>query len=256
MTSRHSLAKTRRHGFTLAELIVAMGASTLVFGSLLLAMTSLSRSFDATEKYSRAQAAQIRLIDAIGIDLRRAVGVSITTSTSSNPASTANTTVKFSYSAANPAGNTSAIQDGTYDAVNNRVRGSTGPSTYLTLTIPGYYQSSDQASHSYRSATTFISTGRAVHYGTSSGVAADITVQYRKDYQPLYGKECFVRREDGVDRVILEDAALIALSIVAQADGTFVINDSVIPTFSNRGSQTAVRKLSSDRVMLRNPRKD
>ena len=94
MTLPRPFAKTRRHGFTLAELMIAIGASTLVFGSLLLVMTSLRQSFDATEKYSRAQAAQIRLIDAIGMDLRRAVAIGITTSTSSNPASTANTTAR------------------------------------------------------------------------------------------------------------------------------------------------------------------
>lgn len=248
------LAKTRRRGFTLAELIVALGASSLVFGSLLLAMTSLRYSFDATEKYSRAQASQIRLIDAIAMDLRRSVAVAITTSATSNPAAAGNTTAKFSYSTT--AANTSAIQDGTFDAVNNRPRASTGSSTYLTLTIPGYYQSNDPADASYRKATTLISTGRAVRYGTSSAVAADITVQYRRDYQAAYGKECFVRREDGVDRVILEDATLINLSITAQADGTFVVNDTVTPTFSNRGSRTTIREMSSDRVMLRNPRKD
>ena len=249
-------ARLRQRGFTLAELVVAMGASTIVFGSLLLAMTSLSRSFDATEKYSRDQAAQIRLIDAIGIDLRRAVAISVTTSASSNPAATGNSSVKFSYSSSAVAANTCTLVDGTYDAVNNRVRASTGPSTYLTLTIPGYYQSNDPAASSYRNATTLISTGRSVRYGTSSAVAADITVQYRRDYQAAYGKECFVRREDGVDRVILEDATLINLSITAQADGTFVVNDTVTPTFGNRGSRTTIREMSSDRVMLRNPRKD
>ena len=253
--SCHS-AITRRRGFTLAELIVALGASTLVFGSLLLAMTSLRHSFDASEKYSRAQAAQIRLIDAIAMDLRRSVAVAITTSATSNPAAAGNTTAKFSYSASNAAANTSAIQDGTFDAVNNRPRATTGSSTYLTLTIPGYYQSNDPAAASYRNATTLVSTGRAVRYGTSSAVAADITVQYRRAYQATYGKECFVRREDGVDRVILDDATLINLSITAQADGTFVVNDTVTPTFGNRGSRTTIREMSSDRVMLRNPRKD
>ena len=104
--------------------------------------------------------------------------------------------------------------------------------------------------------TTLISTGRAVRYGTSAGVAADTTVQYRKAYVATYGSECFVRREEGVDRVIVEKAELINVSLIAQADGTFVISSSVTPTFSNRRSQTAVRRTSSDRVMLRNPRKD
>ena len=244
--------RSRRAGFTLPELSVAIAASTIVLGSLMLAMMSLSRSFDATEKYARAHAAQVRLIDSIAMDLRRATAISITTSANSNPNSAANTSAKFSYSASN----TMTILDGTYDAVNNRIRGSTNPSTYLTLTIPGYYKNNDPASTDYRNVTTLISTGRAVRYGTSAGVAADTTVQYRKAYVGTYGTECFVRREEGVDRFIVEHAELINVNIIAQSDGTFVINDSVTPTFSNRGSRTTIREMSSDRVMLRNPRKD
>ena len=247
-----SAQRPRRAGFTLPELSVAIAASTLVLGSLLLAMMSLSRSFDATEKYARAHASQVRLIDSIAMDLRRATAISSTTSTTSNPAAAGNSSAKFSYGASN----TQTIQDGTYDAVNNRIGGSTNPSTYLTLTIPGYYKSNDPAATDYRNVTTLISTGRAVRYGTSSGVAADSTVQYRKAYVGTYGTECFVRREEGVDRVLVEKAELINVSIIAQSDGTFVINDSVTPTFSNRRSQTTVREMSSDRVMLRNPRKD
>lgn len=247
-----SLERPRRAGFTLSELSVSMAASTIVLGSLMLAMMSLSRSFDATERYARAHTAQVRLIDAIAMDLRRATAIAITTSASSNPTAPGNTSAKFSYGASN----TRDIQDGTYDAVNNRVGGSSNPSTYLTLTIPGYYKSNTPASTDYRTVTTLISTGRAVRYGTSAGVAADTTVQYRKAYVATYGSECFIRREEGVDRVIVEKAELINVSLMAQADGTFVISDTVTPTFSNRGSRTTVRQMSSDRVMLRNPRKD
>ena len=49
---------------------------------------------------------------------------------------------------------------------------------------------------------------------------------------------------------------VVWLRRLLKADGTFVISDSVTPTFSNRRSQTTVREMSSDRVMLRNPRKD
>lgn len=255
-TPRPFPSAARCRAFTVAEMVVAMAASTMVFGSLILTMTSLSRSFDATEKYSRAQAAQIRLIDSMGMDLRRAVGISVTTSATSNPAATGNTSVKFSYSSTNAAANTCAITDGTYDSVNNRTRALTGASTYLTFTLPGYYQSNDPASSSYRNATNLISTGRAVRYGTSSAVAGHITVQYRRAYHSTYGKECFVRREDGVDRVILEDAGLINASVVAQSDGTFVISDTITPTFSSRTGATTIREMSSDRVMLRNPRLD
>ncbi len=241
-----------RRGFTLPELSVSLAASSIVFGGVMLTTISLTRSFDATEKSARAQAAQVRLIDSIAMDLRRATAISVTTSATSNPSAIGNTSAKLSSSGTS----SMTILDGTYDPVNNRVGGRTNASTYLTLTIPGYYKSNTPSSSDYQNVTTLISTGRAVRYGTWAGVAADNVVQYRQAFVPTYGTECFIRREAGVDRVIAEKAELIGVAVTAQADGTFVITASLTPTFSNRGSRTTIRELSSDRVMLRNPRTD
>lgn len=244
--------RIRRGGFTLPELTVSVAASTIVLGSLMLVMMSLSRSFDAAEKYSRSHAAQMRVIDAIALDLRNATAIATTTSTTSNPAAVGNTSAKFSYGGSN----TLSITDGTYDSVNQRVGALNGPSTYLTFTLPGVYKSNTASSTDYRNVTTLISTGTSVRYGTSAGVAADITVQWRKGYISTCGSECFIRREAGVDRVFVEKAELIDVSLTAQSDGSYVINSAVIPTFSNRRSRTTLREMSSDRVMLRNPRRD
>lgn len=243
-------------GFTLAETTVALAASSIVLGGLMMSMMSLRRTFSATESYSRAQAAQIRLIDAVAMDLRRATGVAITTSTTSNPAASGNTTARFAYSASAPASNNVTVQDGTYDSVNDVVGVGTASSKYLTLTLPGVYQSQNAASANYRKVTTLISTGRAVRYGTSAGVAADVTVQYRKTFVPAYGSECYVRREDGVDRVIVERADYMDLDIIAQEDGSFVVDAWFTPTYSNARARSNARVTSSDRVMLRNPRRD
>ena len=243
---------SRRSAFTLPELSVSLVASTVVLGSLLLAMMGLSRSFDATEKFARGHAAQTRLMDAISMDLRRATAISATTSPTSNPAALGNTTTKLSSDATS----TVIITDGTYDAVNNRIGGASSPSIYLTLTIPGYYKSNDATTSDYRTVTTLISTGSSVRYGTSAGVAANTTVQYRKAYVATYGSECFIRREEGVDRVIADHAEFINVSLTAQANGTFTVSSSVTPTFSNQGHRTAIRRTNSDQVMLRNPRID
>jgi hypothetical protein len=236
--------------------MVALATSTLVIGALMLSVTSLSRTFNATESYSRAQAAQIRLIDAVALDLRRATGVAITTSTSSNPAATSNATVRFAYDGTSLATNSVTIRDGTYDYVNEVVGGGSESSIYLTLTIPGIYQSQNPSSAYYRNVTTLISTGRAVRYGTSVGVSADVTVQYRRAYMPTYGSECYVRRESGVDQVIVERANYMDLDVIAQADGSFVVDAWFTPTFSNARARGSARVTSSDRVMLRNPRRD
>lgn len=250
---RHNASRV--NAFTTAELLVATAASSLVIGAVLMASASLSRTFRATESYSRAQAAQVRLIDAIAMDLRRATAIGITTSATSDPSAGSNTTVKFAHSAGS-SGNSKTIQDGTYDAVRNIVNGKSGPSTYLTLTIPGYYQSSDPTSSNFRRPTTLISTGSAVRYGTSGGVANDVTVQYRKQYVSQYGSECYIRREAGRDQVIAERAEAIDVDIIAQPDGvSFIVDAWFAPPFK-RGTQNTARVTSSDRVMLRNPRRD
>ena len=249
-------SKKTQWGFTLAETMVALAASSIIMGSLLVAATSLRRTFSATEAYSRAQAAQIRLIDAVAMDLRRSTGVAITTAPTSNPAATGNTTVRFAYAGGAASANTVTVQDGTYDSVKEVAGGGTGPSKYLTLTLPGFYQSQSSTSVDFRKVTTLISTGRAVRYGTSAGVAADVTVQYRKAYLSGYGGECYIRRESGVDQVVVEKADYMDLDLIAEADGSFVVDAWYTPTYSNAGKRSNARVTSSDRVMLRNPRRD
>ncbi len=246
----------RLGGFTLVELIIALGASSIVLGALSLATVGLARSFNAMERHSREQAASVRVMDAVAMDLRRATGVAITTSSTSNPSAAANTTAKFAYVAGNATANVKTILDGTFDPVNNRVGGRTNPSTYLTLTLPGYYQGNNPSAAGYRSPTTLTVSGGALRYGTSAGPAADVTVQYRKAYHSTYGSECLIRREAGVDRVIAERVEYLDVTLTAQSENVFLLQTTFIPTFSTARTATAQRVAASDRVMLRNPRRD
>jgi hypothetical protein len=248
--------QSRRGGFTFVELLIAVGASGLVLGALAVATTGLAKSFEAMETYSRNQAASIRVMDAIAMDLRRASAIAITTSATSNPNAAGNVTAKFSYSASNAAANVKTISDGTFDPVNNRVGGRANPSTYLTLTLPGYYQSNDASTGTYRSRTTLTVAGGAIRYGTSAGPAADVKVQYRKAYHPTYGSECIIRREAGVDRVIAEQVAYLDVTLTAQSSDFFLLQTTFVPQFSSARRNTTHRVAGSDRVMLRNPRRD
>jgi type II secretory pathway pseudopilin PulG len=142
--------KKPRTAFTITELMVALAASVIILAALGVAALSLSRSFGATRSFSEAQAAQVRLIDAVALDLRRAIEVAITTSATSNPASTGNVSTKFAFNPASGAANTQTIDDGTYDKLALRVGGSTRPSTYLTITIPGFYRSNDDRNSAFR----------------------------------------------------------------------------------------------------------
>ena len=62
-------------GFTVAELMVAMAIGSLVVAAALAGIVSLQRSYAATEQYAGNLADQSRLLDCLGMDLRRARAV-------------------------------------------------------------------------------------------------------------------------------------------------------------------------------------
>lgn len=59
-------------GFTLTELMVASGVSALILMALVLGSIALQRSFAATDQYGTAQDSQLRVMDYLTRDLRRA----------------------------------------------------------------------------------------------------------------------------------------------------------------------------------------
>lgn len=68
----------RDGGFTLAEMMVAVGVYSMLFGALAAGAIALQRSFSATEKYSKAVSDQSRILDYVARDVRRASAVAIT----------------------------------------------------------------------------------------------------------------------------------------------------------------------------------
>jgi type II secretory pathway pseudopilin PulG len=250
--------------FTLVELLVAAAAGTIIMALVATATVGLSRTFNATESHSRAQAAQMRLIDAVALDVRRAVAVSITTSPTSTPGAAGNTSTKFTYdprNRANPAqckiDNTRSIQDGTFNHDTLQVGGGSLPSTFLTLKLPNFYQNNTPRSAGFQQAMTLTAVnGRVVRYGTSTGPSQPVIVEYRQAFVPSRGSECYIRREDGVDRIIAERTERIDLDIEAQPEETFIISSWFTPTYRRNNQTSGARVTSSDRVMMRNLRID
>jgi hypothetical protein len=198
------------------------------------------------------------LIDYVALDIRRARKISRTVSTTSNPSAAGNISVKLAF-VPNSAANKIQVKDGTYDENNDKVQSKSLPSTYLTITIPGFYQSNNKADASYNLVNPLTSSRDYIGYATSgSAFAPDVTVQYRKAFVRAYGSECFIRRimETGVDEVIADNANYIDLDVEALANNSFKIDTWFIPTFSRLGYRTPARLNSSDQVMLRNPRTD
>lgn len=64
-------------GFTLAEMLVGIGAATLILIALILGSISLQRSFAGGDQYATAQDSQLRVMDYLTRDLRRASSVTV-----------------------------------------------------------------------------------------------------------------------------------------------------------------------------------
>src|SRR5438093_1041619 len=71
--------KLKRHstlaGFTLSETMVATGISSLVFAAIITASVALYRSFNAVDAYFSTQMQQLRIIDYLNRDVKRATVV-------------------------------------------------------------------------------------------------------------------------------------------------------------------------------------
>jgi hypothetical protein len=70
-----------RWGMTFVEILIATSISSVLAGSLLVASITIQRNFEACEDHVMAQADQIRLLDYVALDLRRALTVSIVNNT-------------------------------------------------------------------------------------------------------------------------------------------------------------------------------
>jgi len=68
--------------FMLAELLVGMAVASLVFAALAIGSLSLQRTYNAVEAFGSSQADQLRCLDYISRDVRRAQSVSVAASPS------------------------------------------------------------------------------------------------------------------------------------------------------------------------------
>jgi Tfp pilus assembly protein PilW len=71
------IAAKRCFGFTLVELMLSVGCGSLVLAAVVLAGICLQRSFAAVEGYSIAEGDQLRVLDYIALDCRRATTASV-----------------------------------------------------------------------------------------------------------------------------------------------------------------------------------
>jgi prepilin-type N-terminal cleavage/methylation domain-containing protein len=73
MKIKHSTTKS--HGFTLVETTVALGISSIVLAAAIAASVGLQKSFNAIDNYFATHMQQIRIIDYLNRDVKRALAV-------------------------------------------------------------------------------------------------------------------------------------------------------------------------------------
>lgn len=71
----HDLHGTALRGWTMAELLVAMAITSLLSAGLAVGAITIQKSFIASRYHMEAQAQQMRLMDSMNLDLRRALTV-------------------------------------------------------------------------------------------------------------------------------------------------------------------------------------
>jgi hypothetical protein len=71
------LGKKLLCAFTLLEMLMSMGCGTLVLATVITAGVALQRSFAAVEGYSMSEGDQLRVLDYIAMDCRRALSATV-----------------------------------------------------------------------------------------------------------------------------------------------------------------------------------
>jgi Tfp pilus assembly protein PilW len=75
------LARKTRLAFTLVEVMMSMGCGSLLLAAVVTSGVALQRSFAAVEGYSIAEADQLRVLDYIAMDCRRATSAVVANNT-------------------------------------------------------------------------------------------------------------------------------------------------------------------------------
>ena len=83
--SKRALIHLKEKGHTLAEFMVAVGVSILILMGLALASIALQRAFAGSDQYATAQNSELRAMDYITRDLRRAGGLTGCSARTSEP---------------------------------------------------------------------------------------------------------------------------------------------------------------------------
>ncbi len=210
------------HGFTLAEAMVALGASVLMMGALLLGAVGLQKSLTETETFATRHSDQRRLIDYVARDLRRSVGVAATDPTGAPRVASGETIVLSDIAT-------------------------------IILSLPGYYRSNISTNPEFDRPHSVVTTTSGPAYGDAAGAAPEVTVVFRKANMPEEGGVCFIREEAGATSVIVRRAETLEMRATIAPDGKSCVLEAQFQSpYTKVGRVITTR----DQIMLRNLRID
>jgi hypothetical protein len=217
----------RRQAFTLPEMCISMAASVIIIGGLLLSGMTLQKSLHGSEVYAGAYSDQRRVIDYIGRDLRRAIGISAT----------------------DASGAAYSVRGQTVEIVDRAT---------LSVFVPGYYQSNTPTNSAYDNPLPVIITDKGPMYGataTSTSSSAPLKIVYRKVFLSSAQAVCFSRQEGtSPEEIIVRNAQDLHAQLTVKTNGrSAVVNAWFLSPYSG---QTKPVVSSYDEVMLRNVRLD
>jgi Tfp pilus assembly protein PilW len=132
---------------TLIEMLMSIGCGSLILAAVVTAGVAMQRSYGAIESYSNTEGDQLRVLDYLAMDCRRAIAGTV-------PGTSTNT----------PAVDTGSFVSGSW------VHSSSGPST-LILSLPPYYSSVNGSATANQPSLTV----GLLSYGSSS-----VTVSYQQ----------------------------------------------------------------------------
>jgi hypothetical protein len=206
---------------------ISMAASVIIIGGLLISGMTLQKSLHGSEVYAGAYSDQRRVIDYIGRDLRRAIGISATDAT----------------------GAASSLRGQSVEIVDRAT---------LSIFVPGYYQSNAPTTSGYDNPLPVIITDQGPMYGataTSTTSAAPLKIVYRKVYLSSAQAVCFARQEGTApEEIIVRNAQDLHAQLVVDEHGrSGVVNAWFLSPYAGR---TKPLVSSYDEVMLRNVRLD
>jgi hypothetical protein len=235
------LSKVSVLGITLVEMMMTSGVSSILMGGFLSASMALQRSFQAAGSFSHGHSTQMRLIDYVAQDLRRASKVSTYS---------VETRELTKFASPPPAGFMTVTE-----------------TSYLVLTLPGFYASEDEASPLYGRVNPLISVGQGngvvwgVTYGSDAANPAPESVVRYEQVSNADGTKSFIRGQGTAEQmaagtapaqVVADRAEDIYLNVTADTPKSFLIE----LWFEIQRGTGRVDIKSSDQVMIRNPRED